>query len=581
MNRWRQLSHSRVIQGIAFGCVIAMIALSPGLNDYLANQYQVSVQDLVLPIIQNLLVALIVAAMFYRQFTRHRLRAIVSAAMATALFTTSYDSRLNNIYPLFHALIPVVLPGDSEGVVFSLIFIGLILGLSYVLGRLLGFIIERRRWPQRDLAVAFGLTVTATFLFLAVPSIKSLAQAWPQFFYHPQSLGTPAAASKTAAKPDIYYIVLDRYASSDVLTKQFGYDNSDFINYLTTNGFYNHADAHNNYPYTTMSIASTMAAGYQTDLIKQFSGAASQTVVPYHETIQNSPVVNYLKQIGYSYYHLGSWYDASNRTAQADHEYQIDGQLELLGHQYTLDDFPKVQLTNSVFWRFVQAGINLGHFPVVNYSQQSGLDMSLYQLKTLGQLASQPAGGRLIFAHILVPHDPYYFNADGSLSNNSSSDNVGAPIKQKYLGQVQFINSQLKPILDKINAQSNGQAVVVLQSDEGPYPLQLNDETFNDSTLDDEINNADMRQWSDADLQMKLGNLGAYHIPAASAADLAVAGDSVNIFRLILDRYFNANLAFLPRCYYVYPNGRAQPFVYTDITKRLTGSPSPGCSSSP
>ena len=77
---------------------------------------------------------------------------------------------------------------------------------------------------------------------------------------------------------------------------------------------------------------------------------------------------------------------------------------------------------------------------------------------------------------------------------------------------------------------------------------------------------------------MKFGNLAAYRIPDANVSDLKNYGDPLNIFRLVFNTYFNYNFKNLPKCYYAYPNGRNQPFVFTDITQRLTGQTDSKCS---
>jgi hypothetical protein len=326
-----------------------------------------------------------------------------------------------------------------------------------------------------------------------------------------------------------------------------------------------------------MSVASTLNASYNSDIVKKFADAPLQTLEPYHDSIRYASVIQEFKSLGYSYSQLGTWYEASNQAPLADHNFQPEGQLTVLGHTFTLNNFSKDQLTENVFWQFVKSGFNLGSFKVLTYSGISEKDATLYKIDQLKQIAAQPAGGKLIFAHILVPHDPYYFNADGSLSTTSDSNNIGEPIKDKYIGQVQFVNSQMTDLVSQIRKNSNNQAVIVMQADEGPYPMQLNGQNFNSSAVGDELDYGDMTKWSTEDLQMKFGVLAAYDVPDAKASDLPVAGNSVNIFRLILNSYFSANLPYLPECSYAFTGGRTQSFVYKDITARLTGKANPAC----
>lgn len=553
-----------------------MLALQPTLADFLNNRYQVSVQDLILPVVLATLAAAIVTAVFGRR-SRLARGGYFAALLTVALLTNGYESRLQAVYPALQAVLPLNSLGGLESPMISLIFIILIFAGAYWVGRGLVAVIKRFNWSQRDISVAIGIAIAAAFLFQGLPTARDLVIEWPQFFYKPPTSAQLAAAKVTSTKPDIYYIVLDRYASQSVLTNQFNFTNSDFINFLGNQGYYTNPNAHNNYPYTTMSISSTLNADYQTDLIKKFGASPDQTIVPYHAAIQNSSVIAKLKSLGYQYDLLGSWYDATNKSPLADNLYQTDGQFWFLGKLTMLDDLDKSEISGTWAWRFIQQGLTIGHLHLLDYHSQSGTDMTMSQLATLKSLAAKTTGGRLILAHILVPHDPYYFNADGSLSTTPASDNSGQPIKQKYLGQVQYINSQMKQILTEINQKSNGQAVVVLQADEGPYPVQLNDQNFSQQSVDDELQTVDMRSWSTTDLKMKFGNLAAYHIPAAKPADLAAGADSVDVFRLIFNSYFGTKFNYLPQCYYAYPNGRDKTFLYADITDRLIGHASPGC----
>ncbi|HSX01998.1 MAG TPA: hypothetical protein VLI05_01645 [Candidatus Saccharimonadia bacterium] len=564
---------------LALWLPLTMLALLPLLTDFLSNRYQVAVQDLYLPTATILLTTLVVWAIFYRLWRRDALAGYSAALLTTAFFSFNYDGRLTALYPFLQALVPTSALGFLEGPVFSLVFMAAIVLGAYWTGRGVSRAVAGRRWPAREIMAAATIAITATFVFQALPTMHDLVVAWPQFFYKPPQLTSLPASAKSAPKPDIYYIVMDRYANQDVLQSQFSFDNSSFINFLKDNQYYVNPSDHNNYPYTTMSIASTMDADYLGDAISKFGKSTEQTVIPYHESIRNSPVAQALAGIGYQYDFIGNWYETSNLTEVPNATtYQPEGVLTILGRSWTLNNFGKAKLNASIFWRFLPNSPKLdNNFRWLNYSGQSGPDMTHYQLQTLTNLANQQPGGRFIFAHILVPHDPYFFNADGSINTNINDDNTGEPVKQKYLGQVQYINGQMKTLLTKINQNSHGQAVIVLQSDEGPYPFQLNDENFNNAGVDEELADGDMRSWSAADLQMKYGNLAAYHVPAADLAANPTGADPVNIFRLVLNDYFGGQFPYLPECYYAYPDGRNRPLNYANITKTLTGQDNPAC----
>lgn len=499
---------------------------------------------------------------------------LVGGVLTTAMLTTSYDVRFVTFEPVLKALVPLQELSDP---LYSLIFILVIFAFSYWLSTTLSRLVVKKHWNAKNILVAAFIAITVSFSLEAAPTVHNLIVAWPQFFYQPPKLAAASASAKTAAKPDIYYIIMDRYASPEILKKQFGYDNADFLKYLSDNSFYVPTDSHQNYPYTAQSVASTMNLNYNSDMIQKFGSSSVQTTIPYNQTIRNSAVAGYLKSIGYQYTLVGNWYETSNISPLANQTYQVEGLLTVFNHIYTIDNFAKNELLNGVYWRFLQPGVAAGKYKLADYQNAGGDQMTIEQIRSLKTITLEPAGGRFIFAHILVPHDPYYFNADGSFSTNSEGNNFGIPIKQKYLNQVKFINSQMQIILDQIKQASHGQATVVLQSDEGPYPLDLNDENFDHDNVQGELASGNMLQWSETDLKIKFGNFAAYYVPNATPEALIAGGNTVNAFRLVLNTLFDEKLPYLTNCYYAYPNGRAQPFLYQNINLKLTGEPNSAC----
>ena len=556
---------------------IFMLAAVPILTNWMANNYQVTLVDLVLPITSTFLTSLILSIIFRKDFRQNKLSCLIGALSADLLLCFNFDAKFGQINFIFNALNPIPELSDSQkSVLFSFAFIVIIVLVAKWVTRLIRKFLENKNWQTDVFANGILIVIGITFLLQFYPTVKTIVIEWPQFFYRPPTI-TADLKVDLANKPDIYYIVLDRYASQSVLTNQFNFNNNDFVNYLNNNGFSVNPDAHNNYPYTTQSISSTLNAGYNTDMIGKFSKASDQILEPYDDSIRYSSVIEKLKSLGYSYSEIGNWYETSNQAPLADDYYQPEGQLTIFNKQITLNNFSKNYLGGSVWWQFVRAGLRIGNFSVAIYSGLSGPEETYYQLNQLKNIAANSSGGKFVFAHILVPHDPFYFNADGSLSDNPSSDNQGETIKQKYIGQVQYINGRMTSLIDEIKKNSGGKAVIVLQSDEGPYPIQMNDQTFDTSASDSELASGDMTKWSDNNLLMKYGNLAAYDIPAASKTDLANGTDPVNVFRLIFNTYFDGKMSYLPLCYYAYPNGRAETFVYDDITARLTGKRNPAC----
>ncbi len=99
---------------------------------------------------------------------------------------------------------------------------------------------------------------------------------------------------------DIYYIILDGYASSHTLKKICDYDNSDFTDYLTNKGFYVASKSRCNYPCTYLSLASSLNMEYINYLQNQLGKVSRDVTIPI-QMIRDNKVTRLLKARRYSY----------------------------------------------------------------------------------------------------------------------------------------------------------------------------------------------------------------------------------------------------------------------------------------
>ena len=94
--------------------------------------------------------------------------------------------------------------------------------------------------------------------------------------------------------PDIYHIILDGYARADVLREIYQYDNSEFLQYLESKGFFVARQSLANYAQTSLSLASTLNYQYLDEVVKQY-GKFMRKRLPLKRMIQNSRVFGFLK----------------------------------------------------------------------------------------------------------------------------------------------------------------------------------------------------------------------------------------------------------------------------------------------
>lgn len=542
------------------------------------NYLEIFPSRLTIPLAMHAFTALLISLFVYKVGVLKTHVSKLTAVIVLALSLQDYQSNLQLVAGPIRAFVPGLTGNDSISVV-SAIYIVCLAAIAVGVG-----VIVRRVQAHfdkiRDQDAQFGIVVLLGFLLLT-PTF-SLMEIMPamirQSHVELAEFPTPTGAS-SVDKPDVYYIVLDRYTNAEVLQNQFGYDNTPFTGFLRDNGFRVNDSARSNYPYTAISIASTMNATYLDTLLNPYKNSELQSNTLLHNTVWQSTVAKAFKKAGYSYEALGSWYGTSQKAPLANKDRIIQNSLKIFGKSKQLRGVEAGEFSKTPYYSLTQLS-GISWWPL-SYSANDHPDIVRQQLNNLEAITTaEKPGGRFIFAHILVPHDPFIFNADGSLSADSAGDSVGKPIKQKYVDQVAFINGQMQEAINNINEQSHSKAVIIINADEGAYPWVMNSDfrhpAASSLSFEEGQEDEDMRTWPDDWLQMKYGILQAARIPEATDDDMTHLS-SVNAFRIVLNRYLGYNLEYLPECQFGVIKGSQRIFNFADMTRKLDGQTSDYC----
>lgn len=175
---------------------------------------------------------------------------------------------------------------------------------------------------------------------------------------------------------------------------------------------------------------------------------------------------------------------------------------------------------------------------------------------------ARTAGPKFVLAHALVPHPPYFIDRTGrclglaEVQSRTRRDN--------YLEQLAYANNRLNRLLDILDANARP-AIIIIQSDEGPFPeAYVNDERFvGGDTLT--IN------WAGAEpdaLREKMEILLAIRLPNGDRYEFPAHATPVNVYRNILSRYFGADLPPLEERNFVFAS-EAEPWRFVDVTDIL------------
>jgi hypothetical protein len=325
-------------------------------------------------------------------------------------------------------------------------------------------------------------------------------------------------------KPDVYYIILDRYPSNVTLRKIFSFDNSDFTDQLSARGFIVADNRYSNYARTQPSLASSLSMDYLQKVCPSFAnneyGRASRCV---NELIRHNHVARLLKTMGYRYVHIGSWIGVTEKDPDADVNFQGGYFDEFAG-----------RLINASILRAMDNGVQAE-------------DMRRRLRRTMSYLQSLPGqkGPKFVFAHIICPHSPFVVDKDG----NSRPVIYGSTARGPFVEQVQYVNKSMLRFIDR--ALDNGaRPVIILQGDHGI------------------LNARELGVDSSDCPRANFGILNALYLPGEGKTKWPEIRTPVNTFRVLFTNYFGADLPCLPeRCFM--EKSDDEPFHFIEVTAKV------------
>lgn len=351
--------------------------------------------------------------------------------------------------------------------------------------------------------------------------------------------------SNKAKQPDIYYFIFDRYAGEETLKNIYSYDNSNFYKFLVDQGFYVAAKSRTNYPKTLQSLDSSLNLDYLKSVSDQDLKGNGPSEIPGQNLIENNLVAKYLKERGYKYYNLGSWWPTTRYNPQADVNY-ISKDLGL-----NIDEFNRFIIRDTIFKPILAIFSPSAAAYIEHFDTHRGT--LLYQFGIFDEIVKQP-GPKFIFAHILIPHEPYVFDKNCNFLEEDSTNNPKI-IAEKYKNQLTCANTKIKDLVLTLLNKSATKPVIIFQADEGPHPIL----------------NQRGPTWSGAttlSLIEEFNILNAYFFPDHNYSNLYPAITPVNSFRIVFNKYFDTKFNLLPDISYIFPDENHY-YQFKDVTDRL------------
>lgn len=400
-------------------------------------------------------------------------------------------------------------------------------------------------------AISAHLKVTSRIVFVFATLV--LAQqgpgVWAALTTHPyphtlerleRDVGLSAADVEL---PHIIYIVPDRYASNANLSTLYGFSNHNFSSELKDLGFHVWQDQNANYPKTFLSLASTLNSEYLDQAILN-----AGTDLPSHTyiepLIQNSAARRSLQRLGYTYSQIGKDWGPTERNEWADDNFEDE-------------TFPANSVARSYFeitplLAFL-AHVKAKKTPCEMIHEKADYIRGKVTLDT----------PQFVLWHSFITHDPYVFDTNGSCRSRLIDRNFHGDYdmrKSEYLAHIDHFNRISLELISNLFRESSREVIIVIQSDEGPFPKGVID-AYGSGKYN-------YRNAPDAEKQRKHGIFNAIYLPSQRYEAAAELRSPINNFRLILRELTGQAIPLLEDRFYSFEY-EDRPYDVTDITSEL------------
>jgi hypothetical protein len=354
------------------------------------------------------------------------------------------------------------------------------------------------------------------------------------------------AVHSAAARPDIYYIILDAYGRNDILQTIYDFDDSSFLNALKARGFYVAKAASSNYIQTMLSLSSSLNMDYIQSL--KADGVKIENRADLISILQDSKVRSVLAQNGYQTVSFRNEYKATMPNADI---YYDDSET---GVVYPVTAFESILIDHTLVR--ILTVLPAFHKALIEMPYDTHRHYILSAFAGIKKIPSLN-GDYFVYTHIIAPHPPFVFDENGVAlphdepfkladANQFIKDHSRKAYLTGYRQQMQYINTLVLEAVDAILAKSNTPPIIIIQGDHGPGAYL---------------------HWSSLEKTLpaeRFSILNAYYFPDQDYSLLYPSISPINSFRVVLNKYFGGKFGLLPDRHYY--SQWSFPFDFKEVT---------------
>ncbi|MFN2437701.1 MAG: sulfatase-like hydrolase/transferase [Chitinophagaceae bacterium] len=460
------------------------------LHAYVGNFPLISLKDVISVLAWSLLATLIISLLFFVVFRDWRKAAIYAFSLLCFQFC----------FGIVHDSLKKI-AGNTFIVKYSFI-----IPFSIIAFALLLYFLKKFNRPFNRLTKYLN---TLLLILLAVEGSMFLFRGNKKTSYRTQQ--QTVNKCDTCSTPDIYLIIADEYAGNRQLKEIFNFDNRHFEKALEQRGFYVAKDSKSNYNYTPYSVASIVGMRYLENLSSKSNDLENRNIS--YRQINDNELIRILKQYNYRFINL-SLFDFAGQSTTIDNMFFLTRRKMLTAQTFT-SRFKKDLGFNFVTRFKIDSEVKRWtYFTLKNNNKILDGIYSAVNTKT--------DAPRFIYAHLMMPHYPYYFDANGQPNAIETLWEDQQHLQKNYIDYLQYCNKIFLELIDAILQKSKTPPIIVFMGDHG----------FRHFT-------------KSVDQQYHFMNFNSVYLPDKNYTGLYDSLSGVNQFRIILNKQFKTNFSLL------------------------------------
>ena len=264
---------------------------------------------------------------------------------------------------------------------------------------------------------------------------------------------------KVTVKPDVYYLLFDEYPGYSSLESGFGFKNDSLYDFFRQQQF-KILPTYSNYNFTIFSISSIFNMQYVKDDYNHDHEITDQRDFRNRfNEIKNAEVFSIYNRMGYKIENY-SIFDVGNQSCVNPDKSFLPVHSRVLTTKMLHN-----RLIKNIGWWFNGTWLeNIFKKPEAIYqADETNQDIEKKLQQSLLQKNSNPI---FYYAHLVMPHAPYFRDSSGTLLNKKYAGSVSLNDTEYFLDYLKYTNKVIRSLVNNI-VTHNPSAIVIVMSDHG------------------------------------------------------------------------------------------------------------------